>query len=74
MKQFMDVFSLPEMTLLAVANDYFISNKIEYDPVHLYKDVSVSTLVVLLSSSLYQLMQRDRTDPLPLTVFTQSGA
>jgi len=42
MKQFMDVFSIPEMTLLAAANDFFISNDIEYDPVHLYKDVSVS--------------------------------
>lgn len=43
MKQFMDIFSLPEMTLLAVANDFFISNNIEYDPIHLYKDVSVSS-------------------------------
>lgn len=42
MKQFMDIFSIPEMTLLAVANDYFITNDIEYDPVHLFKDVSVS--------------------------------
>lgn len=47
-KQFMDVFSIPEMTLLAVANDYFISNDIEYDPVHLYKDVSVSSSAVHL--------------------------
>lgn len=49
-KQFMDIFSIPEMTLLAVANDFFITNDIEYDPVHLYKDVSVSkphTLTVL---------------------------
>lgn len=38
----MDIFSIPEMTLLAVANDYFITNDIEYDPVHLFKDVSVS--------------------------------
>lgn len=43
MKQFMDIFSIPEMTLLAVANDFFITNDIEYDPVHLFKDVSVST-------------------------------
>lgn len=41
MKQFMDIFSIPEMTLLAVANDFFITNDIEYDPVHLFKDVSV---------------------------------
>lgn len=47
MKQFMDIFSIPEMTLLAVANDYFITNDIEYDPVHLFKDVSVSEPPVL---------------------------
>lgn len=47
MKQFMDIFSIPEMTLLAVANDYFITNDIEYDPVHLFKDVSVSKPPIL---------------------------
>lgn len=41
-KQFMDIFSIPEMILLAVANDFFITNDIDYDPVHLSKDVSVS--------------------------------
>lgn len=48
-KQFMDIFSIPEMTLLAVANHFFITNNIEYDPVHLFKDVSVRvpTLMVL---------------------------
>lgn len=51
MKQFMDVFSIPEMTLLAAANDYFISNDIEYDPIHLYKDVSVSQNVNLYSQT-----------------------
>lgn len=43
-KQFMDIFSIPEMTLLAVANHLFITNDIEYDPVHLFKDVSVRAL------------------------------
>uniref|UniRef100_A0A671N6W2 5'-nucleotidase domain-containing protein 2-like n=1 Tax=Sinocyclocheilus anshuiensis TaxID=1608454 RepID=A0A671N6W2_9TELE len=52
MKQFMDVFSIPEMTLLAAANDYFISNDIEYDPVHLYKDVSVSVKSIYCGNSL----------------------
>ncbi|XP_077180426.1 5'-nucleotidase domain-containing protein 2-like [Paroedura picta] len=46
-KQFMDIFSLPEMTLLAVANDFFISNDIDYDPIHLYKDVSVRSCSAL---------------------------
>lgn len=53
----MDIFSIPEMTLLAVANDYFITNDIEYDPVHLFKDVSVSDSsqwqMLLLFSSLW---------------------
>lgn len=48
-KQFMDIFSIPEMTLLAVANDFFIANDIEYDPVHLFKDVSVSARLPPLS-------------------------
>lgn len=56
MKQFMDVFSIPEMTLLAAANDYFISNDIEYDPVHLYKDVSVSVKSVCPPWILIQLL------------------
>uniref|UniRef100_H2ZXF5 5'-nucleotidase domain containing 3 n=1 Tax=Latimeria chalumnae TaxID=7897 RepID=H2ZXF5_LATCH len=41
MKQFMDIFSLPEVTLLSCVNDYFITNNIDYEPVHLYKDVKV---------------------------------
>ncbi|XP_073179789.1 5'-nucleotidase domain-containing protein 3 isoform X2 [Lepidochelys kempii] len=39
MKQFMDIFSLPEMTLLSCVNEYFLKNNIDYEPVHLYKDV-----------------------------------
>lgn len=42
MKQFMDIFSLPEMTLLSCVNDYFMKHNIDYEPVHLYKDVKVS--------------------------------
>ncbi|CAL8275657.1 unnamed protein product [Boreogadus saida] len=59
MKQFMDVFSLPEMTLLAVANDYFISNDIEYDPVHLYKDVSEAIGMVHLKGFMYKWITQD---------------
>lgn len=44
MKQFMDIFSLPEMTLLSCVNEYFLKNNIDYEPVHLYKDVKVSVL------------------------------
>ena len=42
MKQFMDIFSLPEMSLLSCVNEYFLKNNIDYEPVHLYKDVKVS--------------------------------
>lgn len=42
LKQFMDIFSLPEMTLLSSVIDYFINHGIEFDQVHLYKDISVS--------------------------------
>ncbi|KAL8212369.1 UNVERIFIED_CONTAM: 5'-nucleotidase domain-containing protein 2 [Gekko kuhli] len=41
-KQFMDIFSLPEMTLLSSVTDYFMAHNIEYDQVHLYKDISTS--------------------------------
>uniref|UniRef100_A0AAR2LKH1 5'-nucleotidase domain containing 2 n=1 Tax=Pygocentrus nattereri TaxID=42514 RepID=A0AAR2LKH1_PYGNA len=58
-KQFMDVFSLPEMTLLAVANDYFISNDIEYDPVHLYKDVSEAIGMVHIKGYMYKWIMED---------------
>uniref|UniRef100_A0A3B4E529 5'-nucleotidase domain containing 2 n=1 Tax=Pygocentrus nattereri TaxID=42514 RepID=A0A3B4E529_PYGNA len=59
MKQFMDVFSLPEMTLLAAANDYFISNDIEYDPVHLYKDVSDAIAMVHIKGYMYKWIMQD---------------
>ncbi|XP_067095625.1 5'-nucleotidase domain-containing protein 2 [Osmerus mordax] len=58
-KQFMDVFSIPEMTLLAVANDYFISNDIEYDPVHLYKDVSDAIGMVHIQGYMYKWVMQD---------------
>ncbi|KAG8138246.1 putative 5'-nucleotidase domain-containing protein [Naja naja] len=32
MKQFMDIFSLPEMTLLSCVNEYFLKNNIDYEP------------------------------------------
>uniref|UniRef100_A0A8B9LJR8 5'-nucleotidase domain containing 3 n=1 Tax=Astyanax mexicanus TaxID=7994 RepID=A0A8B9LJR8_ASTMX len=48
MKQFMDIFSLPEMTLLSCVNDYFMKHNIDYEPVHLYKDVKVSIFIVLI--------------------------
>uniref|UniRef100_A0A8D3BZL6 5'-nucleotidase domain-containing protein 3 n=1 Tax=Scophthalmus maximus TaxID=52904 RepID=A0A8D3BZL6_SCOMX len=49
MKQFMDIFSLPEMTLLSCVNDFFMRHNIDYEPVHLYKDVKVSAFVISLA-------------------------
>ncbi|KAM3870552.1 5'-nucleotidase domain-containing protein 3-like [Diretmus argenteus] len=43
MKQYMDIFSLPEMTLLSCVNDFFMRHNIDYEPVHLYKDVKIDT-------------------------------
>lgn len=42
-KQFMDIFSLPEMALLSCVVDYFLGHSLEFDQVHLYKDVTVRT-------------------------------
>ncbi|XP_037540705.1 5'-nucleotidase domain-containing protein 2 [Nematolebias whitei] len=58
-KQFMDIFSIPEMTLLAVANNYFISNDIDYDPVHLFKDVSEAIGMVHLKGYMYKWIMQD---------------
>uniref|UniRef100_A0A2K5YCP6 5'-nucleotidase domain containing 2 n=1 Tax=Mandrillus leucophaeus TaxID=9568 RepID=A0A2K5YCP6_MANLE len=38
-KQFMDIFSLPEMALLSCVVDYFLGHSLEFDQAHLYKDV-----------------------------------
>lgn len=43
-KQFMDIFSLPEMALLSCVVDYFLGHSLEFDQAHLYKDVTVRTL------------------------------
>uniref|UniRef100_A0AAY5K154 5'-nucleotidase domain containing 2 n=1 Tax=Esox lucius TaxID=8010 RepID=A0AAY5K154_ESOLU len=59
MKQFMDVFSIPEMTLLAAANDYFNSNGIEYDPGHLFKDVSDAIGMVHIKGYMYKWIMQD---------------
>ncbi|CAN9516012.1 unnamed protein product [Ophioblennius macclurei] len=58
-KQFMDIFSIPEMTLLAVANDFFITNDIEYDPVHLFKDISEAIGMVHLKGYMYKWVMQD---------------
>ncbi|TNN74828.1 5'-nucleotidase domain-containing protein 2 [Liparis tanakae] len=58
-KQFMDIFSIPEMTLLASANDFFITNGIDYDPVHLFKDISEAIGMVHLKGYMYKWVMED---------------
>ncbi|XP_064778689.1 5'-nucleotidase domain-containing protein 2-like [Oncorhynchus masou masou] len=55
----MNIFSIPEMTLLCVANDFFISNDIEYDPEHLIKDVSEAIGMVHIKGYMYKWIMQD---------------
>ncbi|KAM3927011.1 5'-nucleotidase domain-containing protein 3 [Leptodactylus fuscus] len=59
LKQFMDIFSLPEMTLLSCVNDYFLKNNIDYEPVHLYKDVKDSIRDVHVKGLMYRAVEAD---------------
>ncbi|XP_036616201.1 5'-nucleotidase domain-containing protein 3 isoform X2 [Trichosurus vulpecula] len=59
MKQFMDIFSLPEMTLLSCVNEYFLKNNLDYEPVHLYKDVKDSIRDVHTKGIMYRAIEAD---------------
>ncbi|KAE8615131.1 hypothetical protein XENTR_v10008417 [Xenopus tropicalis] len=59
LKQFMDIFSLPEMTLLSCVNEYFLKNNIDYEPVHLYKDVKEAIRDVHVKGILYRAVEAD---------------
>ncbi|XP_054694345.1 5'-nucleotidase domain-containing protein 2 isoform X1 [Grus americana] len=59
LKQFMDIFSLPEMTLLSSVIDYFISHGIEFDQVHLYKDISDAIRDVHVKGVMYKWIEKD---------------
>ncbi|KAM4618332.1 5'-nucleotidase domain-containing protein 3 isoform 2-T2 [Polymixia lowei] len=59
MKQFMDIFSLPEMTLLSCVNDFFMRHNIDYEPVHLYKDVKEAIGDVHIKGILYRAVEAD---------------
>uniref|UniRef100_A0A8C2XSD5 5'-nucleotidase domain containing 3 n=1 Tax=Cyclopterus lumpus TaxID=8103 RepID=A0A8C2XSD5_CYCLU len=56
MKQFMDIFSLPEMTLLSCVNDFFMRHNIDYEPVHLYKDVKEAIRDVHVKGIMYRCL------------------
>ncbi|XP_056138014.1 5'-nucleotidase domain-containing protein 3 [Lampris incognitus] len=59
MKQFMDIFSLPEMTLLSCVNDFFMQHNIDYEPVHLYKDVKEAIGDVHAKGIMYRAVEAD---------------
>uniref|UniRef100_A0A674D8Z6 5'-nucleotidase domain containing 3 n=1 Tax=Salmo trutta TaxID=8032 RepID=A0A674D8Z6_SALTR len=59
MKQFMDIFSLPEMNLLCSVNDYFMKHNIDYEPVHLYKDVKEAIGDVHVKGIMYRAVEAD---------------
>ncbi|XP_064374775.1 5'-nucleotidase domain-containing protein 2 isoform X2 [Dromaius novaehollandiae] len=59
LKQFMDIFSLPEMTLLSSVIDYFITHGIEFDQVHLYKDISDAIKDVHVKGVMYKWIEKD---------------
>ncbi|XP_058502378.1 5'-nucleotidase domain-containing protein 3 [Solea solea] len=59
MKQFMDIFSLPEMTLLSCVNDFFMKHNIDYEPVHLYKDVKEAIRDVHVKGIMYRAVDAD---------------
>ncbi|GCC41534.1 hypothetical protein chiPu_0025935, partial [Chiloscyllium punctatum] len=59
MKQFMDIFSLPELTLLSCVNDYFIKQNIDFEPVYLYKDVKEVIRDVHVKGILYGAVEQD---------------
>lgn len=59
MKQFMDIFSLPEMTLLSCVNDFFMKHNIDYEPVHLYKDVKEVIRDVHVKGIMYRAVEAD---------------
>ncbi|KAL3061311.1 hypothetical protein OYC64_009482 [Pagothenia borchgrevinki] len=59
MKQYMDIFSLPEMTLLSCVNDFFMRHNIDYEPVHLYKDVKEAIRDVHVKGIMYRAVEAD---------------
>ncbi|XP_069874694.1 5'-nucleotidase domain-containing protein 2 isoform X2 [Dipodomys merriami] len=58
-KQFMDIFSLPEMALLSCVVDHFLDHGLEFDQTHLYKDVTDAIRDVHVKGLMYQWIERD---------------
>ncbi|XP_039723460.1 5'-nucleotidase domain-containing protein 2 isoform X2 [Pteropus medius] len=58
-KQFMDIFSLPEMALLSCVVDHFLGHGLEFDQAHLYKDVTDAIRDVHVKGLMYQWIEQD---------------
>ncbi|XP_006169375.1 5'-nucleotidase domain-containing protein 2 isoform X1 [Tupaia chinensis] len=58
-KQFMDIFSLPEMALLSCVVDFFLGHGLEFDQAHLYKDVTDAIRDVHVKGLMYQWIEQD---------------
>ncbi|PNJ32527.1 NT5DC2 isoform 11, partial [Pongo abelii] len=58
-KQFMDIFSLPEMALLSCVVDYFLGHSLEFDQAHLYKDVTDAIRDVHVKGLMYQWIEQN---------------
>ncbi|XP_007500560.1 5'-nucleotidase domain-containing protein 2 [Monodelphis domestica] len=59
LKQFMDIFSLPEMALLSSVVEHFLAHKLEFDQTHLYKDVSDAIRDVHIKGLMYRWIEED---------------
>ncbi|KAK2539877.1 hypothetical protein Q9233_001581 [Columba guinea] len=59
LKQFMDILSLPEMTLLSSVTDHFITHGIEFDQLHLYKDISDAIRDVHVKGAMCKWIEKD---------------
>ncbi|XP_019737404.1 5'-nucleotidase domain-containing protein 3 isoform X2 [Hippocampus comes] len=57
--KFMDIFSLPEMSLLSCVNDFFMKHNIDYEPVHLHKDVKEAIRDVHVKGIMYRAVEAD---------------
>ncbi|XP_014771704.1 5'-nucleotidase domain-containing protein 3 [Octopus bimaculoides] len=54
MHQLMDLFALPEITLLANVTEYFLRNSIPFDPEYVFHDVRSAVQDIHLSGQLHQ--------------------
>ncbi|OPJ75796.1 hypothetical protein AV530_011952 [Patagioenas fasciata monilis] len=64
LKQFMDIFSHPEMALLFSVIDYFITHGIDFDQKHLYKDIFDAVRDVHVKGVMCKWIEKDLEQPI----------